>query len=232
MSPNLPPVLPSTGKSLPISGSSSHAQDFSVSILNQKKDRDNAKVSMNQVLSGRTSSSAVTSVVHMVDRNQKAVSSVAHIGEAEQGADDFYDKDADDRRYEYMQRKMMSKRAEATVNDQVKEREEVSKDGAYGAIKMKTGSAFRTDSHVSSLKRQMYRLRKKNPLAFKNISDKDQKYYINLIKPYMKGVRPGVGIDRRNRRAMKYQIEMDRRKGIVSMQDAKDFWKMIDNLPH
>ena len=42
----------------------------------------------------------------------------------------------------------------------------------------------------------------------------------------------GTNFNRLARKKMKSQVEQDRRKGVISFEDAKDMKKLVDNLPH
>lgn len=183
------------------------AQNFSVSKLNYRKDIDNAKVSMNQI-SGRQSG---------------ATSSVAHIGEFKKTnpvCGSNYDAEADDKRYEYVRRLAMANR---------RKREAAEAASIYDTG-VKTGALFKTTG-VLGLRRGLIRARYQHPAAFKNLSSKDRQYFEDLIKKYVKGVPTGAGIGHHARRAMKQHILRDRRQGKVNVEDAKDFYNMIDALP-
>lgn len=208
--PQLPPNLPlNLGRVAPSvsSGRIGSAQNFSVSKLNYRKDIDNAKVSMNQINS----------------KQSGATSSVAHVGEFKKtnsvyGAN--YDSEADDKRYDYVRRLAMAKR---------KEKEDAAAENIYSAG-VKTGSLFKT-AGVTGLRRNLIRARYQKPGEFKNLSSKDRQYFEDLVKKYVKGVPTGVGIGHNARRAMKQHILRDQRKGLVNVEDAKDFNNMIDALP-
>ncbi len=228
---NLPSVLPNSKSSgsVPSSGIA-RAQNFSISKLNQKKDLDNAKVSMNQLV--HPSSKATTSVSRVGNDELSPTTSVAHLGDKNATAvEGLYNEEANETRYHYGQRLAMQKRANEKAKEIAKLAEAAS-GGVYEKMNVKTGSGFRMDRSVTSFRRQFYRLRKLNPVAFKNISDKDQKYFFDLVKPYVKGVGVGKPISRQARREMKYKMEMDRRKGIVSKADVDDLGNLISNLPH
>ena len=180
---------------------SARAQNFSVSKLNYKKDIANAKVSMNQITS----------------KSRPALSSITHINDP---VKNLYDQDADDRRYDHV-------RGLAMANRQKREAEA---SGSVYDTGVKTGGLFKTTG-VTGLRRQLIRMRYGKPGAFKNIDSKDRKYFEDLTKKYVKGVSAGTGIGHHARRAMKQQILQDQRKGVIHVEDAKDFYNMIDNLP-
>lgn len=179
------------------------AQNFSISKLNYKKDIDNAKVSVGQ----------------LARNNRPAVTSVGHINE-QLKPNSIYDADADDRRYNYV-------RGLAMANRQKREAAEA---GSVYETGIKTGALYKTTG-VTGLRRQLIRMRYEKPGAFRNLSSKDRKYFEDLTEKYVKGVSAGVGISHHARRAMKQQILRDRRKGVVNVEDAKDFYNMIDKLP-
>lgn len=196
------------------------AQDFSVSKLQVKKDRENAKVSMEQ-LARQGENRPVSSVAHLSGQTLTSTS-VAHQGTAISGSiyGENYDKEADERRYEYIRRLAMARK---------KEKEAAGAKSIYD-IGVKTGALFKTTG-VLGLRRGLIRARYQKPGEFKNLSSKDRQYFEDLIKKHVKGVPAGVGIGRHARRAMKQQILRDRRKGIVNVEDANDFYNMIDALP-
>jgi len=208
------------------SGVSKHAQDLSASKLQQRIDRENAKVSMDRVIRGGSGFSPTTSISHLQGDNASASSSVFHAGVSKRSIydEEEYDEVRDRIRYAHIRGMMKQKQAqeEAAKQQQTPSKYEVG---------VKTGGGFRTKgkrTFVSKIKS----LRRTKPVTYKNISNKDIDYFVNLVKPHATIPRSGSPIGRVARSKMKLKIEQDRREGKISLDDAKDMKKMIDNLPH
>lgn len=222
MSPLTPNLSLNLGRVTPSvsSGRIGRAQDFSVSKLQDKKDRENAKVSIEQI-ARQGENRPVSSVAHLSGQTLTSAS-VAHTGTAASSSiyGENYDKEADERRYEYIRGLAMARR---------KEKEAAGAKSIYDTG-VKTGALFKTTG-VLGMRRSLIRARYQKPGEFKNLSSKDRQYFEDLIKKYVKGVPTGAGIGHHARRAMKQHILRDRRKGAVNVEDANDFYKMIDALP-
>jgi len=221
--------LQNLGASLPLGispGISKHAQNFSVSKLQQKRDRENAKVSMDRAIRGDSNFFPTTSVSHIQGNSTPASSSVFHAGTSRRSIydEEEYDEVRDRLRYAHIRGMMKEKQAEEAAARQ----QPVPSKYDVG---VKTGGGFRVKGRMG-VKRRLEKMRKYKPATYKNISNKDIKYFEDLIKPHTKAVSRGTGIGRISRRDMKLKVERDRRKGIVSWEDAKDMKKMVDNLPH
>jgi hypothetical protein len=110
---NLPPVLPSSGGNKPSVGSTSgwnHAQNTSVSQLQQKKDRQQATSSISRAMRRDSDDTPSTSISHPGGQGQAAVTSISDSAshDAKQSVDDDA---ADEKRHEYIQRLMSARRA-------------------------------------------------------------------------------------------------------------------------
>lgn len=195
-----------------------HAQNFSVSRLNTRKDIDNAKVSVAQVGNKQKPTTSVNRVGSLAT---SASTSVAHMG-VENNPENYNQNEADDKRYDYIRRLAMDKN---------KEREEIEGQNNVYDIGVKTGGGFRTRG-LSSVKRKLNRLYYSAPTTFKNIDKEDRKYIADKIGEHSKKVRIGVGFGRQVRKKMKREIEKDRQKGIISKVDSQDMKKIVDNLQH
>lgn len=219
---NLPTILPVSSGAVS-GGISSRAQNFSVSKLQQNKDRENAKVSLNQVMRAKTGDNTRSA-------SSPAITSIAHLGQAVQSAggnDGSTDEARDRLRWQHIRQLMRAKKAteEATARQ--------TPPSKYQVAGMGTGSAFsRHTPAARSAERMLYKKVKQERATLKNISAKDRKYFIDLAAGHAKKVQAGAGFGRNIRVKMKGQVERDRQKGVVSKADADDFKKMINELPH
>jgi hypothetical protein len=237
-------------------GGLGRAQDFSVSRLNYRKDRDNAKISINSVLQGQSqktlmkkelitgdsgiseaqvvstsqggvrSSGPSTSISHPGQSGIVATTSIFHPGINQGSEDGLSDAERDERRYEMARQHLMKAR---------KERE--AKAAAAAAptpdvfdLGFKTGSGFRIHGKYGLL-RKMHHLKKTKPLAYKHWDKEDEKYLAGLVKPHLQGVSRGTSIGYAMRRKMKYQIERDRRAGKIDVYTSRDMKKIVNDLP-
>jgi hypothetical protein len=191
------------------------AQNFSVTKLQQQTDRDNAKVSISQATQAKQAGGGATT-------------SIAHSGEESVlPGDDVGDDEVRDRlRWQHIRRIMQEKKAAEVAASQV----EPSK---YEVPGMGTGSVFARRSPAwQSAERQLYKKVRQERATLKNIDAKDRKYFLDVVEGHAKKLMTGVGFGRSTRKKMKFKIEKDRQKGVVSKADASDFKKMIDELPH
>jgi len=209
----------------PSSLGQSRAQDLSTTKLQQHKDRENAKVSVEQSFNSRQG--AVTSINRVGQGDKSAVTSVNRIGQETVSDNNRYDEAADDRRWNYIRRLTKARQAKAQAEAEAKQKEEPS---VYD-IGTKTGGAFRKVGRTSA-RRRWAKMRRQAPATYKNLSDKDIKYYESVVAPHAKAVKSGTGFNRLTRKKMKLQIERDRRKGTISYADSKDMKQMVNNLPH
>ena len=111
---NLPPVLPSSGGNKPSVGATpgwNHAQDTSVSQLQQKKDRQQATSSISRAMRRDSDDTPSTSVSHPGGQGQAATTSISDSTshDVKQSVDD--DAAADEKRHSYIQRLMSARRA-------------------------------------------------------------------------------------------------------------------------
>ena len=213
----------------PSSLSFNHAQNFSVSKLQQHKDRENAQVSINRYLN-KNVSQPTSSVFRIGQDNSRPISSINRLGQQNQNDDYESQEEMDERRYNYI-RRLIRKRKAKEKEEALKEAINSNNQSDRYSLGLKTGGGFRTKGKLS-LKRKLLKLRKKDPLTYKNLSKRDMDYLQNVIKSHAKAVSRGVGFNRISRKQMKMKIERDRRKGIISKADSIDMKNIIDNLPH
>jgi len=227
LTPNLPLASRSTNL-----GSSGRAQNISIFKLNQKKDIENAKVSVNDRKG--LGNMPTTSVAHMSTNSPKATTSVTHIGE-KNVVETESEADKDNRYYANVQRIMKEKRAKEKVEAEKKALAKQNQ-SSYSVLHIGTGHSFLPRGGPFTygkrgLMRQLYRMRKLDPVNFKNLSDKDFKYFSDLVSKHAKAVGAGMGFDRFARRSMRMKIERDRHAGRINKEDAKDFRHFIHHLP-
>lgn len=195
-----------------------HAQNFSVSRLNTRKDIDDAKVSVAEVGNRQKTTTSVNRVGGLAT---SISTSVAHVG-VTSNPENYNQNEADDKRYGYIRRLAMDKK---------KEREETEAQSNVYDLGLKTGGSFRTRG-LGSIKRKLNRLYSSAPVTFKNIDKDDRKYLADVVGEHAKKVRVGVGFGQSVRKKMKIKIEKDRQKGIISKADSQDMKKIVDNLQH
>lgn len=220
MSPvNLPLFSNKDLGSIKSSINAGHAQNFSVSRLNTRKEIDEAKVSVSKV---GHNPDHVTSINRVNVTLSRPTDSISHIGEDNlQGVGTSEDQNKmDDKRYEYVRRLAVARRKEAELAEGTKD--------VYD-LGIKTGGSFRTRG-INSIKRKLNRLYYNAPTTFKNIDKEDRKYFADVVGEHAKKVRVGVGFGRQVKKKMKLKIERDRQKGVISKADSQDMKKMINDL--
>ncbi|MBP9761222.1 MAG: hypothetical protein KBD15_03230 [Candidatus Magasanikbacteria bacterium] len=234
MSPtNLPPILPTSASSSPsrpsVSGGWGHAQDLSVSQLQQKKDRDAARTSIGRVIQQDGDMTPSTSISHPAGVGATAQTSIFSAPKdtvalgATQGEQDA----SDDRRYNYMQRLIRAKRAQMRAT--LQSPDEASPTQHTPTLEVKTGKALKRTG-LGGLHKRLGKMYKENKTRFKNLSSGDKKLFEDMVASRAK--KKSVGSDFRytERRDMKHTIEQSRKKGIISKSDAEDFKGLIDTL--
>lgn len=242
----LPPVLPT----LPSKGSTGsvgrHAQDFSVTKLQQHEDVKNARVSIGQAMRvkagdagpttsiGRAMGSATKASVSISDRDQGETPTTS-VSRGIKAKHSVYDQEGfdgegrEEMRYDYMRRLMRQRQA--------KERELAKKAGKTilgkeGNYKMKlggTGVSF-TRGTKWGFRRNLQKFIKQNRQTFKNISSKDAAFFEDLVSKHASSKTTGDAFTYGQKRKMKMEIENARRGGQITFEDAKDFKKLVDNF--
>jgi hypothetical protein len=201
---------------------STHAQDFSISKLQQKIDREGATTSMNRIINASANNKPTTSITHIGQDQQAPSTSISHPGSVVVGGDENLDEIRDRIRYQHIRQMMKEKKlAEASTSHG----EEKS---AYD-ISAQTGGAFKLKGKTG-LVRKLTDMKYKYPLAYKHWHEKERDYVIDLVKPHAKGVGRGAGFDRLAKRSMKHKIEADRVKGHLSTVTANQMKKIVDTL--
>ena len=226
---NLPAMSgKSTSGSSPLSGSSimhfgrKAVQDSRVSMGQVMGERDQATTSINRA--GGIRQGAVTSIFNVGKDANSTTTSIARPKTLKhsQGADEFYDQDADENRYSYIRRLIRQRKASEV------DTKDVPTQTSSGALKVKTGGGFKT----KILKKQLFRMIKASPATYKSMGEKERKYVLDMVSKRAKAVKSGAGFGNVTRRSMKNQIEKDRQGGSLSSTNAKLMKKLVDDLPH
>ena len=203
---------------------SSHAQNLSTMRINQYKDREAATTSVGRAISKNRSSGPTTSAAHSGQGSSQARTSINRSTTAKRSIhDESYVDEARERlRYQHIRELIKERKA---AEDAAK----VSAKSAYDTS-INTSPGFKRKG-VTGYGHHLSKLRKKNPSTYKNISKKDQDYFMDVVEPHARATSAGKGYGRQARKKMKYKIERDRRAGKVSRADAKDMKRMVDQLP-
>ena len=174
-----------------------------MSKLQQKKDVEQAKVSMSQLMRSKAAGGA---------------------GQEESLYSDAQRDEIRDRlRYRHIQKMMREKKAAEAAG-------KMEKPSKFGFPSISTGRLTRRVG-PAGVERQIYRQIRKHIATYKNVSPKDRKYFLDMVLPHGEKLAPGKGFGFGVRRQMKSRVELDRRRGTISFEDSKDFKRMIDQLP-
>ncbi len=207
-------------------GVNPRAQNLSVSRLNYQKSIDNAKVSTNQV--SNPGARALSSISRLNNKNTVSTSINGKKRDLNQESTNS-DSEADDKRYEYVRRLAMARRqkkeAEASALSAKPEPNKYD-------IGVTTGTGFGRKFQVGLDRKFFKTAQKQSRASFKHLDKSDRKYFLDLVEKHATKVRVGTGLGRQVRKGIKMQIERDRRKGVISLEDARDLKKFTDNLPH
>jgi len=90
------------------------AQNFSVSNLQHREDRSSASVSANRAFDKSNGRYGATTSINRVGQSRRALSSISHVKEqqnvhVEHEKQGLYTEDADDKRYDYIRRKVIER---------------------------------------------------------------------------------------------------------------------------
>lgn len=196
-------------------GSVNHAQDFSNSKVEIRREIEGAKTSINSVWHDHD---PVTSISRVGNLSNMPTDSIAHAGQAVQ-SDGYNQAEADDKRYGFIRRLAMARK---------KEREAANQKDVYD-LGIKSGSAFR-EKGKNSVQKKLSRLYRSNPGEFKNLRVGDRKYFADLVGRYAKKLPTGGAYNPRMKRQMTMEIEKKRRTGEITSADSCDMKKIINNL--
>lgn len=161
-----------------------------------------------------------TSIFHPAGFGQGGTTSISHVMNGDlsaQNSDDaMRDNVLDDMRYRYM-RKQMRERQE---NSETREQQVLGKSG--------TGKSYGT---TKKFVRRLNTMVRSMPAKYKNLSVKDRKYFTDMVKEHAKKLPTGVGFGLNTRKKMKMEVHHDKMDYKINAQDAKDYKKLIDQLP-
>lgn len=230
MSGNLPISLPSKKiqnvPSLPQTSVSAHAQNFSVTQLQQKKDLENAKTSITHVGDHELRNRATTSISRAGQDNTTVSTSISHQGRPQHQTFEDSSGDAvrDRLRYQYVRRLIRAR--------QEREAAEV-RAAAQGdtkhTINLGTGATFSRKIR-GGFNKVFSKMVRKNPSTYKHVSAQDKQVLGNIIQKHAQARPTGTGFSFGDRKRMKIEVEQARRKGVISKDDSKDFKKIVGNL--
>lgn len=231
MSLNLPPILsgssprPNTG--LPLGGVQ-RAQNLATTKLQQKIERENAAVSINQALSRAPNTQSgyqKSTSIHHLDGSKSVISAVTNDRAKRSVYDtEYYDEEADKKRHDYVlrliaQRKKKEKQAV----------EEESGENSRYAFGLKGGKNVKV-AGASGLHKQLGKFFKKYRGSYSNLSSKDKAFFEGLVTQYAKHKSTGSSFGFSDKRRMRWDVEKARRQGTITYEDARDFKKLIDNF--
>lgn len=227
------PILPFKGP--PMGGIPSRpsvgvprAQDLSVSKLQPKIEREQAAVSMSQVMNRRAGieNSRSTSITHIGQTSAAPSTSITHAGvERSYSNEGQSDSAADDRRYDYM-RKMIKER-QAKEAEAAKKQMSVS--SSKGGFDADTGKTLRTTG-AGSLHKKLTKEFRTHRTQYSGLTSEDKKVLESTITGTLKGKVTGSDINRFDRKKMKQQINKAHDAGDVSLGHAKKLKKFVDKI--
>lgn len=202
------------------SNTTPRAQAFQSSVLQQHIDRKKASTSINRVMNRNSGQRASTSIHHPGGETTKAVTSILRPEhERRQINEEYFDQEAaDERRYAYMQRKIRARK-----------KKEAEEGNDRHKFKVGTGNSL-TVSGASGLHKSLRRFLWKYRSTYKNISEKDRKYFEKFLIKHAGNKKTGSSFGYSKKRQMRLEIIDARKKGIISREDEKDFRKLINNL--
>jgi len=224
----LPPTLPTSGgmNTTPTTGIR-HAQNLQTTKLQQRKDQENASVSVGQasMRRQRRSGGAVTSVARLSEQSAQgsAVSGMAKHSVYDEAATDDR---ADARRYRHIRKLMLEKRA---ATKEAKKMEADAKKGIFH-VQSQQG-AFRKSGAQGFHKRFRKALHKKKHTKYRNLSEKDKDLLEDIIMKQVAPKKTGKAINRLDRKRMRrksYKAWKNDHK--ISREDFNDFKDIIGGL--
>lgn len=201
------------------------AQDFRVSKLQSKVDRDQAAISMNQVLSRKAGleNTRSTSITHLGQVMTGPTTSITHPGAAAGNTGDQTDSGADDRRYDYMRRMIKERQAKAAV--EAKKAAAASTKG----IAVGTGSALRTTG-TGSLHKELGKEFRSNRTKYGSLTSTEKQVLEKSIANRLRSKATGSELTRYDVKGMKSDIKKAHDSGDVSTGHAKILKKVVDKL--
>jgi len=223
-----PLQLGSTNNFRPSQGVSSsvsrHAQDLSVTSIQQKKDRTAATTSIGRAIQKNSGFGATTSVSHIGEEDQKT-SSILHNAPTKRSVydDEQADEVRDRLRYAHIRQMMRERKADEKLAVQAAQG-----DKKFG-LSLGTGVSFNRIIR-GGFNKTFGKMVRKNKATFKNISKQDRQVLGDLIQKHATARVTGTGYSYGDRKRMKIEVENIKKTGKISREDAKDFKKIIDKI--
>lgn len=206
----------------------SRAQSTKLTTLQQKIDRSNAKVSMNQVLSSKAQDMGQrTTSIHRVGNGTLAYSSAARYQkDIKVSANDtnFYNPNADteareDARYDYMQRLIKARQAK---------QQKLSSNQSKG-LSVGTGHSMH-HSGAGGFHKQMGKFFRENRTKFSHLSGEQKAVLENTIENRLEHKATGSEISRYDKAAMKKEINKAHDQGKINYRTTQQFKKIVGKL--
>lgn len=216
-------------RSSSLQNTSGHAQNLSVSALRQKIERQQAAVSLSQVLNRQAGvvNTRTTSVTHIGQTLTGPTTSITHLG-AGRAVNDVTaagqaDAGADNRRYAYM-RKLIKER-------QVKEAVEAKAAAASkkSGFTVGTGATLRT-SGATGLHKQLGQEFRTYRSTYGSLTSQERQVLEKSISGRLAHKTTGSTISRYDKKAMRQDINKARNAGDVSISHAKILKKVVQKL--
>ena len=110
-----------------------------------------------------------------------------------------------------------------------KEKNEPKKILSKFALPVGTGTAYKEKMRGGTAK-TLAKMVRRGRTTFANISPFDRRYIIGLIREHAKRLPTGSSWSYSIKKDMKMDVEQERQGGKISLEDAKDFKKIIDQL--
>ncbi len=209
------------------SGVIPHAQNLSVSKLQQKIDRESAAVSMGQVLDRKAGieNTRTTSVAHIGQTLSAPSTSITHAGSAVDVNNTPEEQDAaDNRRYAYMRQQIKERQAKEAA--EVKKELSQQKSG----IHLGTGSALRKTG-VGSVHKQITKEFRSKRTIYGDFSSKEKKILEEVVTDRLAKKATGSAFSRYDKKVIKKDIGKAHDAGDVTFRHGKTFIKrLVDKI--
>lgn len=215
------PILPFSSRpasSIPSGVGIPRAQNFQVSKLNQKVEREAATVSINQAVARKAGAENMrsTSIAHLGGSPSAPSTSITHPGNSPSSGS-LSDSGADDRRYAYMRKMIRERKAEEAA-------------GAKKAgIDIGKGTAFRKTG-VGGIHRVLSREFRAKRTQYGTLTSKEKEVLEKSITNRLSNKTTTSAISRYDKKYMKKDISKAHGAGDVSMRHAKILKKFIDKI--
>ncbi len=208
------------------------AQSTEHSLINQKIDRQNARVSMNQVLASQAEERGqrTTSI-----RRIGVAGSVAHTSAARYQTNiktsvsdkTAYDQNAeytesDEKRYDYIRRLVKQRKAKEQALQKIQST-------SNSPLSVHTGSGM-TKSGAGGFHKQVGKMFREHRSQFGNLSSSQKAVLETAIENKLEQKTTGSSISRFDKMAMKKNVNAAKKQGQIAPATAKKFNKIISQL--